>query len=387
MNIFDRYIFKNLLTAALFVALVLVALIMLTQSLRFLELVMDSGASGLSFWILTFLALPRFLEIILPLAVMAGVLFVYNRMMSDSELTVIRAMGRSPLGLAKPALVLALIVTIFLWGMTLWAAPKSLSQMQHMRQVIKAQFSAFLLRDGVFNKIGSGLTVYIREKIGDEELRGILIHDTRDPARPPSTVMAKSGKIALGENGYEVLVFNGSRQEINAKTGILQRLNFDRYIVELPDSAPVRQRWKQPDERTITELITPNLDNKRDRESLRDFRIELHRRITGPVLSIGFTLVACAFLLLGGQRRRGYTRRILAAIAVVMLLQSLFLASSNLARGSDGGLILMYLVTLGPVITSTYMLSALSEKTRRIFRSRIKRTDRSSTREIHKAAS
>ena len=90
MNIFDRYIFKNLLTATVFVSLVLVVLILLTQSLRFLELVMDSGASALSFWILTLLALPRFFEIILPLSVMAGVLFVYNRMTSDSELVVVR---------------------------------------------------------------------------------------------------------------------------------------------------------------------------------------------------------------------------------------------------------------------------------------------------------
>lgn len=373
MNIFDRYIFRNLLTASLSVALVLVVLIMLTQSLRFLELVMDSGASGLSFWILTLLALPRFLEIILPLSVMAGVLFVYNRMMSDSELTAIRAMGCSPLGLAKPALMLAVVVTILLSSMTMWIAPKSLGQMQYMRQVIKAQFSAFLLRDGVFNKVGRDITVYIREKVGDEELRGIVIHDMRDKDRPPATIMAKSGKIALGDEGYEVLVFKGSRQEINPKNNVLQRLNFDRYVVELPDSAPVRERWKEPDERTITELINPNPAIKRDQESLREFRIELHRRITGPLLSIGFTLVACAFLLLGGTSRRGHTKRILAAVGVVMVLQSLFLASSNIARSSDSGLILMYLVTLGPVISGLYLLSASSEKMRTRFATLLRR--------------
>ena len=60
MNIFDRYIFKNLLIATVFVAVTLAVVIFLTQSLRFLELVIESGASSSAFWVLTMLALPRF---------------------------------------------------------------------------------------------------------------------------------------------------------------------------------------------------------------------------------------------------------------------------------------------------------------------------------------
>ena len=47
-----------------------------------------------------------------------------------------------------------------------------------------------------------------------------------------------------------------------------------------------------------------------------------------------------------------------------MVLQSLFLASSNLARSADSGLILMYLVTIGPVVLGLGLLSASSEKLR-----------------------
>ena len=58
--------------------------ILLTQSLRFLELVIESGASSGSFWILTLLALPRFFEIIGPLSLMAATIFVYNRWSYDT---------------------------------------------------------------------------------------------------------------------------------------------------------------------------------------------------------------------------------------------------------------------------------------------------------------
>ena len=125
MSIFDRYIFKNLLIATCFIAVTLAAVIFLTQSLRFLELVIESGASSGSFWVLTFLALPRFFEIILPLSLMAAILFLYSRMTSDSELVVVRSMGYAPMSLARPAVILALIVTLLLFTITLWVAPKS----------------------------------------------------------------------------------------------------------------------------------------------------------------------------------------------------------------------------------------------------------------------
>ena len=180
MRVFDRYVLRNLAVATVFIAAVLSAVVFLTQSLRFLELVIESGASSGAFWILTVLALPRFLEIILPIAVLAGVIFIYHRMTIDSELVAIKAAGFSPMALARPAIMLACVTTVILWGMTMWVAPRSLSEMQHMRSVIKAQFSALLFREGVFNQVGTGLTVYIRERTSEGELRGLMIHDSRE---------------------------------------------------------------------------------------------------------------------------------------------------------------------------------------------------------------
>lgn len=66
MKIFERYIFRNLLIGTAFVAVTLTFIIFLTQSLRFLEIILESNTSGGSLWLLTLLALPRFFEVILP---------------------------------------------------------------------------------------------------------------------------------------------------------------------------------------------------------------------------------------------------------------------------------------------------------------------------------
>lgn len=365
MNIFDRYIFKNLLIATLFIAVTLAVVIFLTQSLRFLELVIEAGASSSAFWVLTLLALPRFFEIILPLSLMAATLFIYSRMTSDSELVVVRATGYAPSALARPAIILSLIMTLVLMGITLWVAPKSISTMQEKRQMIKAQFAGVLFREGVFNKVGNGLMVYVRARGEGGALSGLMIYDSRDKNVTPSIILAERGTLISVDQGYQVVVYEGSRQEYDAQKQVLKRLDFNRYTIDLPESDPVRQRWAEPDERTIGELLNPDPRVERDVESLRDFKIEIHRRMVSPLLAVVFTLIACTSLLIGPVDRRGQSRRIALAVLSVVAIQGFYIAAYNVARHSDAGLVLMYGLVLVPLGACVFALSGVSEDLRR----------------------
>ncbi len=365
MKLFDRYVFKNLLVATVFTAAILAVVIMLTQSLRFLELVMEAGASSGVFWMLTFLALPRFLEIILPLALMGAVLFIYNRMMADSELIVIRAVGFGPSRLARPAVILSCIAACALWGVTMWVAPKSLAAMQMKRQEVKAQFSTLIFREGVFNRVGNGLTVYARKRADDGTLLGLMIHDSRPEQPNPVTVLANRGVLVAGEKGYEVLVYDGTRQEYNAEKQILNRLNFERYTIAFPDKDPIDERWQEPNERTIFELLNPDPSLVLDEDSLREFKIEIHRRVVSPLLAVAFTLIACALLLIGPVNRRGQVRRIISAVMIVVCIQGIYIASLSIARQSNIGFVMMYGLALLPILSCGFLLSGFGDYVRR----------------------
>lgn len=365
MKIFDRYLLKHLSIATAFIAVVLTVIIFLTQSLRFLEIVMNAGSSGTTFWILTTLALPRFFEVILPLSLMAATVFIYNKLILDSELIAMRGMGHSSFNLATPALMLAGAVTVILWIITMWIAPISLAKMQEMRVELKAEFSNFLFKEGVFNDVGKGLTVYISEKRAQGELAGLMIHDTRDSTQNPSTIFAKRGKIIATQEGHQVIVYSGARQSMNPKTGVLQNLEFDQYTIDLPDNQAVRTRWAEPDERTIVQLLNPDPSNKKDLDNMREFNIEIHRRLTSPLLAFTFPLIALLALLLGPIDRRGQVKKIAASIVTIIIIQGLFLASYNLATKSNSGLVLMYLLTLLPITVSLLFLSGWTEEWRR----------------------
>ena len=364
MKTFDLYLFRSLAVATAFIAVVLTLIIFLTQSLRFLEIVMNAGSSGNTFWILTCLALPRFFEVILPISLMTSTLFVYNKLTLDSELIAIRGMGKSPFDLGKSAMAMGVIMAMLLWFITMWGAPISLAKMQEMRQQLKAEFSNFMFKESVFNPAGKGLTVYISEKRSDGELLGLMIHDTRDPEKLPATVLAKRGMIVSTPEGHQVIVFDGSRQEYNPESNTLQKLEFDRYTIDLPENKAVSKRWAEPDERTINQLLKPDIANARDRENMREFNVEIHRRLTSPLLAFGFPLIALISLLLGSVDRRGQAKRIALAVITVILIQGLFLTAYNIARNNNLGLVLMYVLSFAPIILGLFFLNTRSERTR-----------------------
>ena len=119
----DRYVFRQLFGALLAITFGLTALIWLTQSLRFVELVVNRGLSLLVFMNLTGLLIPSFIAVILPITTYVVIQFIYQRLAGDREVTVMRAAGLSPFALARPALALALLATATGYWLNLSVVP------------------------------------------------------------------------------------------------------------------------------------------------------------------------------------------------------------------------------------------------------------------------
>src|SRR5437763_4353085 len=107
MTTLNRYILRQCLGMMVFVTAALSAAVWLAQSLRLVDLIVNRGLSVEVFLYLAVLILPRFLDIVLPVGAFIAVLFVFNRLTSESELVVMRPAGLGPLVLARPAFRLA----------------------------------------------------------------------------------------------------------------------------------------------------------------------------------------------------------------------------------------------------------------------------------------
>src|SRR6202043_859521 len=121
----DRYILRQCFGVMIFVTAALSAAIWLAQSLRLVDLIVNRGLSIEVFLYLALLILPRFIDIVLPIGAFIAVLFVFNRLTSESELVVMRSAGLGPLALARPVFVLAGIAFLVLLTLSAYFLPAS----------------------------------------------------------------------------------------------------------------------------------------------------------------------------------------------------------------------------------------------------------------------
>ncbi|MBM3540659.1 MAG: LPS export ABC transporter permease LptF [Alphaproteobacteria bacterium] len=345
MRAIDRYVLRQLFEATVFVTVALAAIIWLTQSLRFVELIINRGLSLGSFMYLTALLLPSFLLVILPVSLACAILFVYNKLIVDSELVVLRSAGLSQTSLAAPAVIMAGAVAVVCYSLSLFFLPASFRQFKDLEHSIRNDYSAIFLREGVFNSLGEGFTVYIRQREGSGELLGLLVHDARTPQRPV-TMMAERGALVSTADGPRVLLVQGNRQEVERETGRLSLLYFDRYTLDLSQfTKKLEARWREPQERFIDELFYPPKDQN-DVYYASNLRAEGHQRLVAPLYALVYGLMAAAALLSGEFNRRGQARRILAAVAAVAIAQAAQLGLYNLAGKTPFSVPLMYLNAL-----------------------------------------
>jgi lipopolysaccharide export system permease protein len=350
-----RYILGQLVMATVFITLALTFAIWLTQSLRLIDYIVNRGLPASTFLTFIGLLLPSFLGVVLPVATFVAALFVYHKLAMDSEMVVMRATGLSQLQLARPAIILAATVTLLVYAISLYFLPISYRNFKDLQNDFRNDFSTVLLQEGVFTALTDDITVYVRQRSADGELRGILVHDNRDPQKPV-TMMAERGAMVPSELGPRVVMENGNRQEVEPGTGRFSLLYFDRYTVELSEFVEAAQsRWREPKERFLTELLFPSND-RRDQRYRLELIAEGHQRLVGPLYTVVFVLIGMAALLAGEFNRRGQTGRVLVAIACVAALEGVSLALHDLASRSSAAVPAMYAAVLVSAALSVYVL-------------------------------
>lgn len=344
----NQYISLQLATALLIIAFSLTAIIWLTQALRFIDYIVNRGVSSLTFLQLTGLMIPSLLFVILPFAVFVSVLFIYHRLIQDSELIVLRAAGQSRWQLSKPVLLVAGGATIVAFFLSLYLMPVTYHKFKDMQNYLRDNYASLLLQEEVFNTPIKGLTVFVRKRHENGALEGLLVHDSRNKEQPV-TMMAQRGSIENTDAGPRFLLYNGNRQEV--RNGRFSFLRFTEYAVDLSfytEQASTRNR--KPEEYFIGELLEEaSLESPRQGELLA----EAHHRLTWPFYALILGLFAYANLLRGEFNRRGHMRQITITTVLSILIVATALALQNIVAKTPALVPLFYvsLVSWGGIIT------------------------------------
>ena len=348
----DRYILHHLLVGLGVLTGGATALIWLTQSLHFIGLIVQHGLSLLAFLHLTLLMLPSFVSVILPVTCFLVILWFYQRLAGDRELTILQAIGLSPLRLARPGLICAGLATLAGYGLSLWAAPLAYHHFHRYELEIRNRAAAFLLEEGVFTPVSKAMTVYVRERRSDDSFGGIMIEDSRVPDSPV-TILAEDGLTEPRGDMLRLILHNGSRQTLNRHTGELSTLLFQ---LETLDFGSPHDQNLSPDvaELTMPQLFHPQGDlSPHARNKLL---IEGWTRLTGPLACLSYGMIGLLCVLRGRFSRHGNIIRPTAAVLGVVGLMILSLMLKNLAERNPALVPLLWLNVLLPIIVGATLL-------------------------------
>lgn len=326
----DRYLFRQLAFTTVGITVVLTIAIWLAYSLRFVDFLVNRGLPIATFLYFVVLMLPQFLAIALPIALFVAVVFVTYRLATDRELVVMMGVGLSAFRLARPALVLAAILAAVVGYLNIDLAPRSARSFKDLETAIRNDIITLLSQPGSFQSVVKGVTIYVREQIGDREYTGILIHDARNPNRR-ITWMAERAAIVSTPEGPRAVLVNGNRQEFDARTGRSSLLYFDQNTIDLGSlTSGAGVRWRDPRERSLHDLFTADAASV-GANNVGKFRAEGHQRIADTLQPLTLSLIGLAAMLAGGFSRRAYTVRVVMAALAALSVVAVSLASKAAA--------------------------------------------------------
>lgn len=337
MNSITRYMTWQIATVAVFATIVLCLAIVLIQSIRFIDLIVNRGLPLSDFGYLALLITPRFLAVVLPISLFGAILFTYNKMIVGSELIVLRSSGMSTLSLAVPGLVVGSVCLLVCYSLTLFFVPLSAQHMRSYLNDARSELSAVLIKEGKFTVINDQITVYAKSRDSNGDLLGVIIHNKQEDGTT-QTVLADRGAIVEEDGGVRLFLSNGSQQSLN--DGDVHVLNFDDYTFELVEERQETFHWQQPNERYLGDLLWPG-NSSHDIAYRGKLIAEGHNRLAQPLLAISYAFIALAFILRSGFDRRGQVIPILLAVAVMIMI-----LASNLGFVSTGSKIPVLLVGL-----------------------------------------
>lgn len=327
----NAHILALLIKPTLLVGLGLLTLVWLMQSLRFLDLMINKGLSVGTFLHLISLLIPFLLTVILPFAILAGVVYAFKIMNDENELPAMFGAGLTRKHLIRPALWLGLFAMLFGYVNSFYLTPASMTTFKRLQHELRHTEGHLLLEEGTFNPLGDDVMVFLKNRVGRTGLNMMLVHDTRNPDKPV-TWMAKRGEITFSENNTPRLTLNqGIRQEVTpTQTSMLafeeHTLDIERQISQNPPD-----RVKKAKERFMHELAGKN--EKLSPRQKHEFTAEQIRRLIGPTTPLILTLMAGAFLIVPRATRRGIMRPVLitsvSGILYIMLIIGLSSAAEN----------------------------------------------------------
>jgi lipopolysaccharide export system permease protein len=220
LRLLSRYILRQLALPFLFGLLALTGIMLLNVIGRKFGALVGKGLAWSVIGEVFLLSVPFILAMTLPLAVLVATLYTFSQLTSDNEITAMRAGGVSTVGLLRPVLLFAAVMSLTTFLFVDQVLPRSNVRLRNLYFDIGRKKPTFSLTEQVVNKIPSSEFHLRASRIdpGSGRLLSVSIYDVGLADRR-RVIYADSGVMGYGPGGKDLVLrlWKGAIQEVNAK--------------------------------------------------------------------------------------------------------------------------------------------------------------------------
>ncbi len=262
-----------------------------------------------------------YMPLILPLALMLGLLLSMARLYRDSEMAVITAIGVGPRRLLKPVLMLVIPVVAVIGLCSLWLGPWAERTSEDLVQSANRSLVLAGMEPGRFTPLPGGGIVYLSSVSGDGTQLGNVFMQRQKDDRIDVVSAARGAMFFEGERQRFLRLEDGYRVEGPANGALDYRLmRYASNEVALPDRAEARND-DDPELLPTTQLFG---------DPRPAANAQLHARLAPPLLALAFALMTLP-LSRSSPRQQRYGRIMLAFLAYLVGVNLMFVGTQLLA--------------------------------------------------------
>lgn len=288
MRTLTKYTLRQLVAPFMFAITALTLLMLLDQLAKRFGALIGKGLGWRIIVEVFALSIPFIFAVIVPMAVLVAVLYTFNRMAADNEISAMKASGVSLFRLTVPVLLLAAMVALGLVWFNDTILPETNHKLQLLTRSIGRKSPTFALKERAVNEVVRR-QLFLQALRIDQETSRLEDVTIWDVTRPPSmrTIFADSGTMQFNESQTDLYLtlYDGVVNETDGESDTeFQRTWFEVQFLRVPSIANELER--QENERRG--------DREMSIDSLRARARESHERAdaaerTSRALAVAYT--------------------------------------------------------------------------------------------------
>ncbi|MGB3563195.1 MAG: LptF/LptG family permease [Thermoanaerobaculia bacterium] len=354
-SLLDRYVVKMFTSTFLLVLLSGVSIYVVADLTQQMENILKNKISGsVVFDYYKYLSLQLGYEIA-PVAVLVTILVVFGLLSKTNEVVAAKALGVSLYRLALPALVAAAVVALLAAVLQFRVLPASNARVAQLRDEIRGKSSTRTYRRAdrqwLFGQ-GRYIYNYLHYDSEQKSLQRLQVFEFDDDyqlaRRFYSNTASFLGDAWLFDSGW-VRSYEGP--------SVLEYQTFDEPVIDYYPETPeyFESEFKKPEAMSYNELKEHILEVQASGQAAPELEVELHKKISFPIVSLVMGLVALPFSFRLG--RKGTLYGVGVGILLGMVFYGVFAFGSTLGEtGALPPLVAVWSPSIAFAIFSLYLL-------------------------------